>query len=217
MSEPDSVETPNRDPCVLLEWDSRFFGFPMARVSGKGLSAETAAAVDAWCGKYGVRCVYLLLDAGRAEDARVAAATGFRTTAVRMTFGAALDRESLKTISGVPLRPAEPDDLPALERMAGSAFQHSRFYFDGRFPTGLCDELYRTWVRRSCDGWADRVLVAEGTHGPSGFVTCHLDRDAGEGDIGLIGVDRASQMRRVKPSAAWLGNIARHNAIAGLG
>ena len=35
--------------------------------------------------------------------------------------------------------------------------------------------------------------------------------------FGLIGVDRASQMRRVKPSAAWLGNIARHNAIAGLG
>jgi beta-glucosidase len=31
--------------------------------------------------------------------------------------------------------------------------------------------------------------------------------------FGLIAVDRGSQMRRTKPSAAWLGNIARQNAI----
>ena len=33
--------------------------------------------------------------------------------------------------------------------------------------------------------------------------------------FGLIAVDRASQRRRAKPSAEWLGQIARPNAIDG--
>jgi beta-glucosidase len=32
--------------------------------------------------------------------------------------------------------------------------------------------------------------------------------------FGLIGVDRVSQLRTLKPSATWLGNVARHNALA---
>ena len=31
--------------------------------------------------------------------------------------------------------------------------------------------------------------------------------------FGLIAVDRATQARSIKPSAQWLGNIARTNAI----
>lgn len=33
--------------------------------------------------------------------------------------------------------------------------------------------------------------------------------------FGLVAVDRASQARSIKPSAEWLGTIARANAIAG--
>jgi beta-glucosidase len=33
--------------------------------------------------------------------------------------------------------------------------------------------------------------------------------------FGLIGVDRADQRRSVKPSARWLGNLARHNGSIG--
>jgi beta-glucosidase len=35
-----------------------------------------------------------------------------------------------------------------------------------------------------------------------------------EGHFGLLGVDRATQRRWVRPSAAVLGGIARANAIA---
>jgi beta-glucosidase len=33
--------------------------------------------------------------------------------------------------------------------------------------------------------------------------------------FGLIAVDRGTQMRQIKPSAAWLGAIARRNAFEG--
>lgn len=213
MSQPDPVEPPDRDPCVLLEWDSRHFGFPVARVRGDGLSEETATSVDAWCRTHLVRCAYLLLDVGRAKDAAVAAASGFRMTAVRMTFGGTLNRQFPAKASGPVVRAAEPADLPALERIAGQAFVHSRFYSDGRFAPGRCDELYRTWIRRSCEGWADCVLVAEGASGPNGFVTCHLDQAAGAGDIGLIGVDaeirgRGTGRALMDGTIAWLGSVA---------
>ena len=48
--------------------------------------------------------------------------------------------------------------------------------------------LYETWIRRSCEGYADAVLVAETGGGPAGYITCHLSGSPPAGSIGLVGV-----------------------------
>jgi len=108
------------------------------------------------------------------------------------------------------IRASVVSDIPALEAIARTAHRDSRFYADPGFPDERCDALYETWIRRSCEGWADLVLVAEVDGRLSGYVTCHLRApgrakappytsrgDAGQarGQIGLVGVSTAARGR----------------------
>ena len=52
-------------PAEILEWDTAFFGFRIARVLGGALTPESADEIDTWCAGERVRCLYLLC---RADD-----------------------------------------------------------------------------------------------------------------------------------------------------
>ena len=67
--------------------------------------------------------------------------------------------------SGEPLAaPSTAHATPtptALRAIARASHGDTRFYADPHFPDERCDDLYDTWIRRSLEGWADAVLVAE--------------------------------------------------------
>ena len=88
-----------------------------------------------------------------------------------------------------PVRQHREADVETLRRIARTSHTDTRFYADPRFPRERCDDLYETWIRRSCEGWADVVLVAERDGGPVGYMTVH--RRDGFGNLGLLGVDEA--------------------------
>ena len=70
--------------------------------------------------------------------------------------------------------------------IARRSHRDSRFYHDPAFDRVRCDELYATWIRRSCQGWADTVLVATDHGQPAGYLTRKGN------SIGLVAVaDRA--------------------------
>lgn len=69
-----------------------------------------------------------------------------------------------------------------------NSYQDTRFYFDTNFPRTQVDLFYKTWVQRSCNDFADIVLVAEFNGEPIGNIPCHLDDDHRSGRIGLVGV-----------------------------
>ncbi len=85
------------------------------------------------------------------------------------------------------IRPVEDGDVPVLERIAAGSHRETRFYFDGGLSRERCDEMYASWIRRSCAGSADAVFVAGFSGAPAGYVTCHVEK--GRGSIGLIAVD----------------------------
>jgi ribosomal protein S18 acetylase RimI-like enzyme len=76
-----------------------------------------------------------------------------------------------------------------LKAIARVSHRDSRFYVDGRFDVDRCDALYQTWIEKSCNGWADHVVVADCAGETVGYVTCHVRGSVGQ--IGLVGVDAA--------------------------
>ncbi len=191
-----SAAAPQRGPCERLDWDSAFFGLPVARVIGERLDEARAREVDAWCGAHGVALLYF--EAAIDDPATVAAAErhGYALVDVRVALDRDLPPELPKPPPGVVVEPAAADDLPALRGMARSGFRDSRFYFDARLPDERCDALYERWVEESLAGWAQRVLVVRPDRA-RGFVTCHLDDEPGGriGRIGLVAVDADSRGR----------------------
>ena len=91
------------------------------------------------------------------------------------------------------IRPVQIADIEILQAMARQNHRDSRFYFDANFPRHLCDLLYDTWLKRSCEGYADLVWVAESENAPVGYLSCHLHQDTQTGQIGLVGVNSQAQ------------------------
>lgn len=198
MSDPPPVQSGLvAGPAELLPWDTQFFGFPIARVCGDVLTPESAAALDEWCRRGGVRCLYLQCRCDDPQSPPLAEALGYQLVDVRMTFARAAEGTAPGERSPM-IRLVGPEDVTALRQLAATAHRDTRFYFDAHFPRPQCDALYAQWIQASCHGYADAVLVAGPPGQPVGYVTCHLDSAAGgahEGRIGLIAVAEVARGR----------------------
>jgi dTDP-4-amino-4,6-dideoxy-D-galactose acyltransferase len=170
--------------CQLLDWDSAFFGFRIARLRQSDLTPLILSDVFEWCDREEVRCLYFLVSADSSKTIELAEAAGFRLADERITLARELRADIGSTMS---VRAFRESDLPTLRAIAAFSHRDSRFYNDPGFPDQRCDELYQTWIERSCYGYADRVLVAEHLLKPAGYVSCHLDLQ-GQGNIGLLAV-----------------------------
>jgi ribosomal protein S18 acetylase RimI-like enzyme len=88
-------------------------------------------------------------------------ANGFRF--VEIVYEPRLD--SLGTVAAprhsIQVTDATPDDLPAIQEVAATAFTTGRFLLDQRLPPDLSSRRYATWVRSAFDSSVQHVLKAE--------------------------------------------------------
>jgi len=193
-------------PCDPLDWDSRFFGHSIARARATRLDEAACRGMLDWCREHGTECLYFLADEDDAVTLRLLEAAAFRQVDRRVTLERALGPD--ESPAPADTRPAREQDLPALRAMAGVSHRNGRFHADGHFDLERCDELYRTWIEKSCRGWADHVVVAERERAPVGYLTIHVEAPD-TGSIGLVGV--APSLRRhgigrrlLQGAFAWL-------------
>jgi len=177
--------------CRRLEWDSEFWGIPIAQVDGNTLTAETVHQVNGWCSKNEIACLYFLARSDQPATTRIAEENGFRSVDIRVTLTRELDGQSTGgAVSGI--RKAQPGDREALARYAREGYRYTRFYNDEHFPDERCDDLYETWILGNLDGLADQVLVLEQAGEVFGYISCHL-ADRKVGSIGLSGVEQTER------------------------
>lgn len=206
------MDVANLAPCTILDWDTAFWGFRIARVQGDSLSEACLSAIDAWAREQRARCLFFLSPADDPQTTAAVERGGFHLVDVRSTLGCTLLSASEPDLEppaeSVSIRPSAPGDVERLAVIARAIHHDTRFYFDRHFPRPLCDELYATWIRNSCQGYADTVLVAEVGGQPAGYISCHVDRAARTGTIGLVGVSDRVRARGVgtalvQASLAW--------------
>jgi dTDP-4-amino-4,6-dideoxy-D-galactose acyltransferase len=178
-------------PCEFLEWDSRFFGLRIARLTEPRLTANSVASARRWCRANQIDCLYFLADTDDAETVMLAQINAFQLVDIRLT----LERSLSGGIEPAPaVRPFQPAHAAPLRAIARVSHRDSRFYYDAHFARQQCDALYEAWIERSFGGWADAVLVAEWDDAPAGYISCHL-APPGMGSIGLFAVAPEYQRR----------------------
>jgi dTDP-4-amino-4,6-dideoxy-D-galactose acyltransferase len=175
--------------CHVLEWDSTFFGRRIARVEIGRLTLNDLREIIQWCSAEQIECLYFLADSDDRDSILLAEDHGFHQMDIRVTMDRGLqvvdktsgvDRESL-------IRRARPSDILALQKLAENNHRDTRFYYDCKFNESRCAALYRTWIEKSCMGYADAVFVAEVRGEIAGYISCHT-REGKLGQIGLAGV-----------------------------
>lgn len=170
-----TTDLPRSERAELLAWDTEFWGLPVSK-------GEHSKAIDDWAFQNTRGCLCLLIPASDVEDAHRAERNGARLVDVRVKF------DRITAIGGPShARPFRPDEVDALASIARTAFRGvTRFYADPHFEDERCDDLYETWLRSSCEGWAQQVLTTSDRDGPLGFITLHVDGP--DASIGLIAV-----------------------------
>ena len=183
----------NAGSLELLDWDSRFFQLKIARLTRPPESREALEEALRAARTDRIDCVYALVPADAPEAGWLLEDAGFVARDVRLEFSRAVDKRAIPS----DVREWSEPDLHPLEEIATTAFSGTRFAADPRFPRDAVQNLYRTWIRNSCHGFAQSVLVEGPVGAPHGFVTLHREPDGVSGRIGLIGIASASRAKGV--------------------
>jgi dTDP-4-amino-4,6-dideoxy-D-galactose acyltransferase len=169
------------------------------------------------CKERAICCLYYLAGAGDMQTIGLLEQHGFSLKDVRLT----LIRKSLAAAPATAdtcVRPAVPEDLPALRRIARISHHDSRFYADAGFPRERCDDLYDTWITKSClEAYADAALVLDVDRCAQGYVTCSMVGPQ-RGQIGLLAVAPAARGKGasghlIRASLAWFAQRGAVEAI----
>lgn len=181
--------------CRYLPWDSEFFGIRTARLDTAELTEDLVQQALDWCYAHNIDVLHFLASVADADTARLAERNDFQLVDVRVTLERDIKNGAVPELSDTcaVVRPCRSSDVPRLRCLAAGSHRDSRFYSDRHYPRLLCDELYATWIEKSCWGvLAHTVLVAELEGEAAGYVSCRR-HSAGEGEIGLFAVAAQSQ------------------------
>jgi GNAT superfamily N-acetyltransferase len=190
-------------PVTVLEWDSEFFGVPIARAE---IADDTvAAAVDGARG-LGVQCLYLVVPNAHPSSLEDAIRRGGRLVDLRLTL-------ELEAPTAFPpaVREATPDDVALLVPHARRLSSSSRFRADPRFSPEAVEEMYEIWLER-CG--RDGVVIVP-NESLEGFVGTR--KEQGVVSVDLVYVDPTSRGRGVAArlvQAAVAGAQGRRARVA---
>lgn len=174
----------------ILEWDSKFFGYKVARINKAHLTSDELKGVLSSLSNINVRLVYWSVNPK--DD------TANKAAKVQNGFLADEKITYIKDVSTYPSKDVNQKYLhsylhkPLNKHILSLALQsgvYSRFEIDKNFKRNEFSKLYRRWIERSLKGEiAIDVIVYVDKNIEKGLVT--LEFKSGYGSIGLIAVDK---------------------------
>ena len=176
-------------------WDSAFFGYPVASVE---LAERSAAAeiggVLAEARRRGIRLLYVFLPPGGEARRDALRREGIRFVGQKVDFAKTIDPAGVDSAPDPEIVPCRAFNA-ALERLALQSGEYSRFRCDDGFRHREFERLYREWLEVSLAGRDGKCVFAAGEETrPRGMIT--LEPGAAV-RIGLFAVDPACRRQGV--------------------
>lgn len=177
------------DLLKLLEWDTSFFGFPIAKIQNPHAEEKELREAVAEMRSRGIPLAYWFADKPSAESQAAVTELGGVLVDEKLTFMARLSAVPRQLT--VPLSIVEPYregmSLADLKALAVESGRYSRFVVDQKFPKPLARALFEEWIVRSISKrMADEVLVVRQQSTVIGMVT--ISSKGHRGSIGLLAV-----------------------------
>jgi hypothetical protein len=165
-----------------LEWDSAFFGFRVAQVTGDRLSIKGGRGILEWSQAQTIRCLYFLTDASSPETADAAHKLSFKMVDLRIQF--ILDRKRRGTATDTKVELRAPREYLVLR-----GFQVRHVAFRRRSYSGVAlhsNALHGTGGDYCCR-WADgqRTVCHQAFHLVQFRLAIRLVASASRGCTGI--------------------------------
>jgi dTDP-4-amino-4,6-dideoxy-D-galactose acyltransferase len=196
-----------------LLWDTQMFGFPAARLElllydgdyheGRAIVSDLTQGVVEGCRAAGIVHIIARIDANDLPSLHVLEKEGFETIDGILTFSLRLPQERIiPTATGFEIRHFQQADLEDVLSIARSAYVFDRFHADPSLTREIADKVNETWVRSSCMGASDAVILACHSGTLAAYVTCSIHKETSD----VLGT-----------TFATIGMVATHSEFRGKG
>lgn len=182
----------------ILDWDSSFFGFPVAQITEENLSEKEFKNIMDKIKTEGVKLIYWSFPEDNKEAEKLATKYKGELVDNKVTFIQSL--ENFQPIKEGAISEYQKDTPE--EKLINIAIQsgiYSRFNKDKKIGKAKFEALYKLWITNSVNKKnADIVLVSTHDNEISGFVT--VKKNGNNSIIGLIAVDTEHRGKKIGTS-----------------
>lgn len=165
-----------------LEWDTKHFGAKMYTINqligSCSVRNRLMKTIHEECVNNEIAFLSYRTHTSDMDGIHAAGSNGFSLFDVTVKYAFDFRRQNFTEINFTPtckIRMFEKGDLETLVDMA-KTYKDNRFHRDRRL-LHRADKLYAEWIRNSCKGMADAVLIAEVNGEPVGFTTLKLNKE----------------------------------------
>lgn len=177
------------DLITYLEWDSQFFGFPVAYLSSRHLTENILYRTNSFIKNNKIRLVEYLCNCHDKRSVLLAEDNNFRFKDIRLTYGKSLvETEEVNLDGCIKFGLAKKRHIPSLKKITKNIYLHSRYYFDDNFNKEKISEFYMGWVEKAVLGqYDDECYILLNAQDPIAYCTIKYE-GAKHVQIGLVGV-----------------------------
>ena len=184
------MKNPSNQPLIrYLQWDSDFFGLPVASLDGGHLLAENSKVVFDWCRKEKIRCLYFLADGTDSHTLRCAYNSGFQFIDVRVEMEYDLSNVPQTEIPSLEIKPVtKKEQLNDILVLARKSHTDARFFKDLNFDRIKCEKLYEEWIDRDFEKGNVLGFFPDDRENIKGYITFTME-SSDVARIGLIAME----------------------------
>jgi ribosomal protein S18 acetylase RimI-like enzyme len=192
------VQNPSNQPLIRhLQWDSDFFGLPVASLEGGHLQTKSSKVVFDWCRKEKICCLYFLADGTDSQTLQCAYKAGFKFVDVRVEMELDLRNLQQTEAQSLEIKPVTKEkELSSILAFACKSHTDSRFFKDLNFDRLKCEKLYEKWIYRDFEKGNILGFFPDEKEIVKGYITFTME-SLEVARIGLIAVEDHYRSRGV--------------------
>ena len=175
-----------------LDWDSKFWGFPVAFLSSRHLTENIICRVEPFVKSMNIRLIEYLCDCHDRTSVEIAESNGYRFKDIRLTYQKKLLSSKVEDdmYSDYKLIKADAQHYGILRDLSRDIYIDSRYYYDANFDNEKVAEFYMLWAEKAVRSeYDDMCYLLKYGGNILGFATIKNKCD-GLASIGLVGIDK---------------------------
>lgn len=196
----------------ILEWDSSFFGYPVAKVITENIASEKLGIIINEAKVKGIKLLYIFADPADAVSVNAANKAAAKLVDQKITFNMKINAAIIPVVDDHIEEFEGSEPTPQLINLSIQSGLYSRYKIDPGFKNREFERLYLAWIANSVNKKiADHTFIYKEDGLELGFVTLKIKNNCGQ--IGLIAVDESSRGKSIgkKLVAAVVEMLIRKN------